>query len=320
MSNKGIPNELQTVIDEFNRLSDEHATSEQQTGITINEPLYHYTDGRGLKGIVESEAIWFTDYRHLNDPSELIHGIGIAKDVCRILENGADERVGLFLQMLMEMFSHKKLSNFECFIASFSLERNDLGQWRSYSDNGRGYALGLAPRIFKIHDQDDRRPDENVFVAPVLYKTDEAYARYQKAIERATNTVLRAVNANAHLVQDRTIGIPFFEQIATEVMAWPLIWYSLTSKHPAYEHEREVRLIILGHYDKLKPFIKTRLRGNEIVPYIERPLPVRSSIVEIIAGPAAPLDAERTVRTLLNSTRVDANVSIGRSDIPYRPL
>lgn len=36
--------------------------------IKITAPLYHYTDERGLRGIFENERIWFTDYRHLNDP------------------------------------------------------------------------------------------------------------------------------------------------------------------------------------------------------------------------------------------------------------
>src|SRR5215471_1602710 len=49
----------------------------------ITTPLYHYTDARGLRGIFESEQIWFTDYRHLNDPSELLHGIEAAWDIAR---------------------------------------------------------------------------------------------------------------------------------------------------------------------------------------------------------------------------------------------
>jgi hypothetical protein len=69
--------------------------------------------------------------------------------------------------------------------------------------------------------------------------------------------------------------------------------------------------------------IITRLRGSsEFVPYIAHPMPIRepNNISEIVVGPAAPADAERSVRTLLNSLGVDPSVSIGRSDIPYRAL
>jgi hypothetical protein len=37
-------------------------------------------------------------------------------------------------------------------------------------------------------------------------------------------------------------------------------------------------------------------------------------------GLAAPIDAERTVRTMLNALGLDPNVEVGRSDIPYRAL
>jgi hypothetical protein len=66
----------------------------------------------------------------------------------------------------------------------------------------------------------------------------------------------------------------------------------------------------------------TRLRGSEIVPYIPHPKPVREPdmIAEIVVGPAAGPDAERTVRTMLDSFSIDPKIPIGRSDIPYRAL
>ena len=148
-----IPAVLQSTIDEFNKWADELVTTEQERN-TIDETLYHYTDGRGLKGILESQTIWFTDYRHMNDPSELTHGIDIAKDVVRVLANGSDGRVRLFLETLSDMFSVRNFSsNLEFLIASFSKERDDLGQWRAYADNGRGYAIGFAPHLFAIKER-----------------------------------------------------------------------------------------------------------------------------------------------------------------------
>jgi len=57
----------------------------------------------------------------------------------------------------------------------------------------------------------------------------------------------------------------------------------------------------LGTSDKLVPFVKTRARGSELVPYIPHPWDVREpgAIVEILVGPAAPPDAEDAVRALL---------------------
>ena len=151
--------------------------------------MYHYTDGRGLKGIIESQTIWFTDYRHLNDPGELSYGITKARDVIRERETGADASGRAFLQCLGDMLLPKKISWLQCFIASFSRDRDELGQ--------------------------------------------------------------------------------------------------------------------------------------EIVPYIAHDLAVRSpqTIFEIVTGPAAGTDAERTVRTMLSSLKVvDHEIRIEPSEIPYRAL
>jgi hypothetical protein len=106
------------------------------------------------------------------------------------------------------------------------------------------------------------------------------------------------------------------------VMASPLIWNCLTTKHPAYAHEREVRLILLGLTSSLAPYVTTRLRGSEIVPYVPHQLPLKKegSLAGIVVGPAAPVDAVRTVRTLLRSLGYDPELPVSRSDIPYRAL
>jgi hypothetical protein len=321
MSKRVIPTILQEAIAKFERWAERQLTAEQSRN-AIDTPLYHYTDLRGLQGIIENQAIWFTDYRHLNDPSELTHGIDMAHDVMRGIGNGADELVRSFLEMLADLFSHRRFSEtLEFHIASFSRDRDDLGQWRAYADNGRGYALGLAPRMFRVVERTpDHKPSENVFVGPVLYNVGDICARHTRAIEQAVSIFLDAVSANAELVKDAAVGIPFMKQLVKTLIASPLIWNCLTSKHSAYAHEQEVRLVILGTRDRLLPYITTRLRGGEIVPYIVHRMPIRepNSIAEIVVGPAAPPDAESSVRTMLNSLGVDPKVPIGRSDIPYR--
>jgi hypothetical protein len=45
--------------------------------------IYHYTNSAGLKGILESGNLWFSDIFGLNDPSELRHGLGCAIDILK---------------------------------------------------------------------------------------------------------------------------------------------------------------------------------------------------------------------------------------------
>ena len=135
---ESLPQALRDLVEQFRKWAESYLRSEQGKN-TITDALYHYTDGSGLRGILDSGRIWFTDYRHLNDPSELLHGIETVGDVSRGMANGADERVQHFLRTLTDMFQHPNLEkSLDFFIASFSREGDDLGQWRAYADNGRG--------------------------------------------------------------------------------------------------------------------------------------------------------------------------------------
>jgi hypothetical protein len=78
----------------------------------------------------------------------------------------------------------------------------------------------------------------------------------------------------------------------------------------------------MGMPHRVLPYVTTRLRGSELVPYIPQPMPLREprNIFEIVIGPAAPADTERTLRTMLTSLGIDPEVDITRSGIPYRAV
>jgi len=77
------------------------------------ELLYHYTDQRGLDGILSSASIWATHYKFLNDFSERDHGFGFfSKAIERIhTQPGTTER-----------FSKINLDNFQRRIYTNTLE------------------------------------------------------------------------------------------------------------------------------------------------------------------------------------------------------
>lgn len=284
------------------------------------KPLYHYTNCQALRGILQRGKFWFTDYRHLNDPSELTYGIDIAHDVACGIATGADQSICDFVDVFCEQFRHANFaSTLEFFIASFSRARDDLGQWRAYGDNGRGVAIGFSHSVFTIEDKLPLEPLP-VVVGPVRYEPGEICGRHKACIEEAAAIVLSIAQNRRDLLSNPTNRRPFMERLVQEMAARPLIWNCLTSKHLAYQHEQEVRLVIMGERDQLAPDVLTRCRGSEIVPYIAKLMPVRDphKIAEIVVGPAAPPDTERTLRTMLRSIGITEDFPISRSDIPYR--
>ena len=318
-----LPKALQLAIETYDDWSHNHLLDVQAKEIAdqaLGMPLYQYTNAAGLKGILDSQQMWFTDYRFLNDPSELRHGMDMAHDMLRDAQTGSDKRVCYFLECIAEMFC---LENVEAtlafFVASFSRARDDLGQWRAYADNGRGFAVGFSPRMFRVKDEPNQSPDENAYMGSVLYDVGEVQTRHRLAIDEAVKIFLMTANAQAALMSDRATGIAFINEFSRHIIASPLIWNALTSKHPAYRHEEEIRLLMMGTTDIFTPFIRTRSRNGDIIPYISHPWNVHEpgAIVEVLVGPAAPIGAEDAVRMML-ATYAIGGVEVGRSDIPYR--
>ncbi len=291
----------------------------------ITAPLYHYTDARGLEGIINKQQIWFTHYQHLNDPSEMEFGMTAAKKVLAEVGGRTGGLTGglvkIFCEMVDDLFSTDQLrATFEAYIASFSRDGDDLRQWQVYAANGRGFALGFAPQLFAIEDKTNREPHENVCIAPVCYGDAAGRLHNLPAIESASRIVANIVDRKAKELRDINRGMPFLDKMGKALIAAELLLNSLSVKHGAYEHEHEVRLFIIGEVAKLAPHVSTRRRGSEAVPFIKSDMPLQrpGSIVGIIIGPAAPPDAEEFACALLKPFHENPESIVRRSQIPYR--
>jgi hypothetical protein len=313
-----LPHTLEVAVQDYHDWSDKHfRTIESRRRPT--EPLYHYTDMGGFAGILNSKQIWFTDYRHLNDKTELVHGIDIAK---AMLANrcGEDGFVGFLFQWIDDLLSQRNFGLMAFFIASFSRNGNDLAQWRAYADDGRGVAIRFSPKLFEASEAVSDDPRRNTFVGPVQYKDEQTRKRHAKGFDKAAwiaNTALRY--AKRHL-RDKTIGMEFLNRLARAVIASPLIWNALTCKHSSYQHEAEVRLVILGLASKFKGKISRRHRTGKVVPFVKYDLPLSEPgvIAEIVIGPAAPRNAETLIRRQLLNAGISYKIKTWRSKIPYR--
>jgi Protein of unknown function (DUF2971) len=285
-------------------------------------PLYHYTSRGGLEGIIAAQQIWFTHYQHLNDDTELQFGMDVAKATLSEIGVRAP-KASIFCNMVTDLFSAENVNTaFGFYVASFSRNRDDLHQWRKYGQNGQGFAIGLAPKLFAIEETPDRQPHENVFVSPVTYGADAGRLLHLPAIESAVRIVLETVNRKAKAMSDINRGMPFFREMATSLLASELILNSLIVKHMSWAPEDEVRLFILGENAKLAPYVSMRSRSMEtalFVPYIKSQMPLHQigSIVEIVIGPDAPSDAEDVACSLLAGFHGDPRSIVRKSTPPF---
>lgn len=73
-----LPEPLQEAIIKYESWINEELKNTQNVN-KITQPICHYTNSNGLKGIMDNNEIWFTDIRHLNDPSEFLFGCDLLK-------------------------------------------------------------------------------------------------------------------------------------------------------------------------------------------------------------------------------------------------
>lgn len=311
----GLNEQLRNAIVEFTKWWNEQL-SKQERAQKVETPLYHYTDANGLAGIIKNQKIWFTSMFHLNDPSELKYGLEIAAELLNDARDSDNDAVKLFVKTMLSGIPKFATEYFGYYVASFSRDSNDLGQWRAYADNGRGYALGLAPQLFQRESKDDAAPNQIFFVAEVDYCRKNVKQLLREPIGRAVQI---AANAKTDRLKTSDQSVDFFVEMQI-ALATPIFWYAMTTKHEAYRHEQETRLLIIDDREKLKDDIKIRTRGSNIVPFIPVSMPVKEagSITEIVIGPSADSDAEDAIRTLLLSEQLGREIPIRRSGIPYR--
>lgn len=322
LSEDPLPEPFRNAVNAFQERVNAKLESQQEAD-KVQQPLYHYTAAAGLKGIFETEQLWFTDYRFQNDPDEFRYGKELAVKALKTFRAAAQNN---YAKQLIEsvrsiLTSDQMDSALDVFLACFTRKRDDVGQWKTYGDNGRGFAIGFAPRMFAIEDSHFQTHSEKTFCGPVVYDRAKALSRHREAIDWALDEFLKAVSPPPPLMNPSGNKDAFVREMRNSLIAQPLIWYALTAKKHAYHVEDEVRQVLLGAGDDLQPYIQTRARGSENVPYVAVPWRVREAgmIDEIIVGPAAALGAEEDVMAMLRHYGVNG-VEVTRADFRYRQV
>jgi hypothetical protein len=97
--------------------------------------IYHFCSSSSFVEIIESESLWLSDLLKMNDPNEIIKNIELSKETS--LNTFSNKET---YEQLIRETSHDALTVFSC---SFSKRKDDLNQWRSYSEDGTGVCIGF---------------------------------------------------------------------------------------------------------------------------------------------------------------------------------
>ena len=151
-----LPSNVQNAVDDFVGWRDRRKAGYQ----TELQPFFHYTAESGLIGILKTDTLWFTHVEYLNDPSEFRLSYDLAVSELRCAQEQADPEVRCFLHIMLGSLD-KIWQELPMYIGSFSRLGDDLDQWRSYADNGRGFCLQVSEHVFLESDLDQNPIEES---------------------------------------------------------------------------------------------------------------------------------------------------------------
>lgn len=264
--------------------------------------LYHYTTWEGLKGIIENRCFWLTDYRSLNDTSEIHYAIGYFGE--NIFEPAQEKERQHFYRAQEDM-----LSRYPYYIASMCKLPNYLPAWRSYSNDGAGFAIGFSRKKIKeawYIPQRDAPQFEGIF-HEAHYISRENTSDDQKEVFKRLNGLYKEIQG------DEKLKAPLFYLFIRSY--FPLI------KHVCYQEEKEVRLSFSGFCYNLNEQVKIHYRPNGSKPlmcgsnpYIEKAIEL-DWIKEIWTGPRIH---ERHALQEIHKLLPSEHPKICHSKLPYK--
>ena len=207
--------------------------------------IYHYTTTASLDGIIRNDGIYLraTHYQHLNDKNEVAWCQESLRDLCEDLKNMPDEEFQLYYNTP--------------YIISFCGLHDDLNMWRLYGDNGKGIMFCFDYKMMK--EISKLRPE--TVLGRVIYSNDEERKeKYKQALEDydiiTTNDPVEDMFAACAFVKKDSYKIEHEERFAV-----------ILDKDINFQNGE----IIMS---ESKKGIKNRMRGDELVPFLELRFPI----------------------------------------------
>lgn len=317
-----IPDDLQRAVDDFDSTSD--ALLKQFELEVEAKPIpkfcFHYTDDRGLAGILEDGTIRLCDVFHQNDPSELQHGLSTASVAIR--SRISDDKPELVrFESGFERFRKNGgvESSAHYFVCSFSAESDDLGQWRAYANDGHGFALGFATDVLEksFVNSNPQTNGSSVSTFPITYDDDKLNLLQRELVGR----LLVPLKLSMKLKSESEIWNQYMALLSSKYSV-KVLMASILFKHSAYRNENEYRFLQVFVANQPIPGLKFIRKPSVLKGY--RDFNWRNScpraLRKIVIGPAT--DRAKATRFVGDCLRAfvghRSGVDIEYSTIPYR--
>lgn len=196
--------------------------------------LYHYTNASGLIGVLSTDSLWATDFRFLNDSSELNYGFKLYTSLLK--EKLNDETDPFISELISRCMKHQLPFGafINCYITCFCEDGDLLSQWREYASSGGGFAIEFDSDKFFLTEAYLRSSQRPYLLLRVIY--DETEQR--KILADIIDSVITLLKKQGikHSSDTRIAdACGFLNNVILD--------YLLIFKHPSFSVEKEWRLV-----------------------------------------------------------------------------
>lgn len=129
--------------------------------------LYHYSSTAAFHSIIKKKEIWLSSLKLSNDTME---GKLVTETMQRFAKT--DNPNNYFIDCLQYLMTYLE-KNFDGLGLCFSTDGDLLSQWRGYSDDGAGVAIGFSKKYLESIRDKLRQEKKQVFLDKVKYSTKE---------------------------------------------------------------------------------------------------------------------------------------------------
>lgn len=309
------------------------------------EAIFHYTTAEGLLGILTSGEMWATNYKYLNDSSELEHAFRLLNRILAEVLESASDLSALSRATLTAISGSPQLGlpYIDLFVSCFCGKDDLLSQWRGYGAQGGGYSVGFNPvvpiqqsllgRHYSLH----RVLYEETQQTGLLRSLVEAFCGAMNGLEAVPCDGIKApVTSSEVSVRNLTIRThlppPVDELFSSFSRA--VVTIAACCKSSSFREEEEWRLVhFFGKAEGFAhPEIQFRAAKGMVVPYIRLPLfaeglgphmrgerPMNFRLSSVRHGPSLhPDSAKRSLQLLLSRYLPNQGTRIEGSVIPVK--
>lgn len=192
----------------------------------LPERLYHYTNINALNGIIVNKKLWLGNLRHMNDAKEELYFMDLLKKAVIATKSDTTDEQRERIESIFEKVE-QEITESPAFVSCFSKRKDDAAQWERYADKGAGFCIEFDTQKLEMFIRG------SLFLQTVYYCRD---VMKHEGVECIVNWLKRPEYID---------GFSSIEKLMENIKSC-----ACSYKHPSFEQEEEVRLVLLPELAK----------------------------------------------------------------------